>query len=569
MKNITKYIVIVVFGAALIFNSSCESTELDIRDNPNALAPEQASVDFFLSSIQEDFARHFDGDADNDPNDNWASGGNSNDGLGYMSMRLVRMMNLNGRNYASAWQASDMDDEWLNAYRGILADIRAMNITAEEQGLSQHIGISQFIEAYLFMIMVDFFGDVPYTEAIQAGDLIFNPSVDSGESIYAAMISLLDQAIANFNAAPVGTPPDPFYGNDYSLWIRAANTLKLRAYITTRLVDGSANAEFLSIIGSGNYIQDTSQDFQWLWAGTNTSQPDNRHPRFGINYTPTGGQEYQANHLMFTMDQNNDPRSRYYFYRQTPAVPGAEIPPDEVTLNCSLQPAPQHYIDGGFPFCFIPNGYWGRDHGDTEGIPPDGLLRTLPGVYPYGGTFDDDSFAVQTPSSGAGGSGVTVLLSAFNVDLWLAEWAMVAGDFAGARTALEAGMTKQIDKVQTFASTRLGTADDSFEPTAMEVSDYITATGDAFDAGNNDDKWNILGEQVFRANYGNGTDPYNFYRRTLFPNNLKPNREPNPGSFITSMYYPSNSVNRNQNITQKPTQSEPVFWDNNGIPPAN
>lgn len=569
MKKIIKYFVPVVFGIALIFNSSCESTELDLRDNPNALAPEQASVDFFLASIQEDFARHFDGDADNDPNDNWASGGNSNDGLGYMAMRLVRMMNFNGRNYASAWQPTDVDDEWVNAYRGILADIRSMNITAEEQGLSQHIAIGQFIEAYLFMIMVDFFGDVPYSEAARGGELIFNPTVDSGQAVYAQMITLLDQAIANFNADEVGTPPDLFYDNDYSLWIKAANTLKLRAYITTRLVDGSANSEFLSIIASGNYIQDTSEDFQWAWPGTNTSQPDNRHPRFGINYTPTGGQEYQANHLMFTMDTDNDPRNRYYFYRQTAAVPGAEIPPDEVTLNCSLQPAPQHYVDGGFPFCFIPNGYWGRDHGDSEGIPPDGLLRALPGVYPYGGAFDDDSFVPQTPTSGAGGDGITVILSAFNVDFWLAEWAMAGGDFAGARTAMEAGMVKQIAKVQEFFVGREGGADTSFEPTALEVANFISDTGDDFDAGSTDDKWNILGEQVFRANYGNGVDPYNFYRRTLFPNNLKPNREPNPGSFITSMWYPNNSVNRNQNIAQKPTQSEPVFWDNNGIPPAN
>ncbi|MGB5238532.1 MAG: SusD/RagB family nutrient-binding outer membrane lipoprotein [Flavobacteriaceae bacterium] len=567
MKNITKYAVLVAFGGLLTL-ASCESTELNLRDNPNALTPEQASVDFFLNSIQEDFVRQFEGDADNDNNDNFGSGGVA-DGFSAFGMDLTRMMNMAGRNYASVYNASDMDDEWTNCYRGVLADIRAAQPLIDEQGLAQHLAINQFIEAYLMLTMVDMFGDVPYTEAIKAGELNFNPAVDSAESIYAAMEVLIDQAIANFNAQAVGTPPDPFYGNDYELWIRACNTLKLKIYIQTRLVDSSAQSKFLAIIGSGNYIQDTSQDFQWLWPASNASQPDTRHPRFGINYTATGGQEYFANHLMFTMDQSADPRTRYYFYRQTAAVPGAEIPPDEVTLNCSLQTPPQHYVDGGFPFCFLPNGYWGRDHGDNEGIPPDGLLRVLPGVYPFGGTFDDDSFTPQTPTSGAGGSGVTVLLSAFNVDFWLAEWELAGGNAPGARDNILAGFDKSIAKVQAFLMGRLGTGDDSFEPSAADITAYRDAITAAFDAGSNDDQWNILGEQFIRANYGNGVEPYNFYRRTNYPDNLKPNREPDPSTFITSMYYPNNAVNRNQNISQKATQSEPVFWDTSGLPPAN
>ena len=78
-----------------------------------------------------------------------------------------------------------------------------------------------------------------------------------------------------------------------------------------------------------------------------------------------------SNWLMGTMDASHDPRIRYYFYRQVPAVPGQEIPADEEDLKCSLQSAPAHYTAGGFTFCSLPNGYWGRDHGDSDGLPPD------------------------------------------------------------------------------------------------------------------------------------------------------------------------------------------------------
>ncbi len=572
MKNINKYVALVAFGALVTF-SGCESLELDLRDNPNALTPEQASVDFFMASIQEDFVRQWEGDADFDLNDNWSSGGaTAGDGWNEHGQELTRMQNMFGRAYPSVYQNSDMDDEWRNCYRGFLSDVRAMNALAEEQGLAQHIGMSQFMEAYMMMSMVDFFGDVPYTEAIQGTELIFNPVVDPGQDIYEAMIVLLDQAIANFGAAEVGTPPDPFYGNDYSKWVLACNTLKLRAYITTSLlggVTGAQRSDFNSIINSGNYIQNTEDDFEWNWPGTSNTQPDVRHPRYGINYTVTGKQEYQANHLMYVMDQANDPRIRYYFYRQTDAVPGAEIPPDEVTLNCSLQPAPQHYIDGGFPFCFLPNGYWGRDHGDDEGIPPDGLTATLPGVYPAGGKFDDDSFVPSGPGTGGGGTGVTVLLSAFGVDLMRAEVAMNDGDMTAARDFMLAAFDKQMAKVQAFLIGREAGGDTSFEPSAGDIATFRQTLSDDFDAGSMEDKWNIFGEQYLIAHFGNGCEPYNFYRRTLFPNNLKPNREPNPGSFITSMYYPANAVNNNNNISQKPDQSQPVFWDTSGIPPAN
>ena len=41
---------------SLVVLSSCETTELDLTNNPNALSPEQASTDLFINNIQEDFA---------------------------------------------------------------------------------------------------------------------------------------------------------------------------------------------------------------------------------------------------------------------------------------------------------------------------------------------------------------------------------------------------------------------------------------------------------------------------------------------------------------------------------
>ncbi len=134
----------------------------------------------------------------------------------------------------------------LNAYLGILADIRAMTPLAEEAELTHHIGISQFIEAYLMVSMVDYFGDVPYSEIVQAAEGNFSPKVDPGADIYAAALDLLDQAIANFNAAAAADPANDlfYYKITISKWVKAANTLKMKIYVQSRLVDASAVAKF-------------------------------------------------------------------------------------------------------------------------------------------------------------------------------------------------------------------------------------------------------------------------------------------------------------------------------------
>lgn len=545
------------------FFYSCETLELDLTENPNALTPSDADVNFYLNSIQEDFVRQLSGNA-GVAEDNWATGGFQNgDGFNDIGATLTRLYNYGSRDYASGIQAGDGDDEWLNAYAGMLIDIKNMNVLAEEANLTHHIAMGQFFQAYTLAILADFFGDVPITEALQGSENL-SPNVEPGETAYDTALALLDQAIANFQAEAAADPTyDLYYDKDWDAWVRAANTLKMKLYLQRRLVDPGAQAAFLAIVGTGNYIQSTDQDFEYAWSATSASNPDTRHPRYGLNYQAAGAGDYMSNWLMNLMDTRNDPRKRYYFYRQTDAVPGSnDAPPNEELLNCSLEQPPQHYIDGGFTFCWLDNGYWGRDHGDDDGIPPDGLLRATWGVYPAAGNFDDDRFAAIGLGQGGAGAGITPIMLASYVDFYIAEWAMLDGDFAGARDAMLEGTRKSIAKVQTFIDVD-PLADASFAPTQADVDQWLLDLTTAFDAADDAGKWDLLSEAYWVALYGNGVEAYNYYRRTGFPTTLQPNLEPNPGTFQRSMYYPDNVVNRNSNVSQKPDQAQPVFWDTN------
>ncbi|MFS4467047.1 SusD/RagB family nutrient-binding outer membrane lipoprotein [Maribacter sp. 2210JD10-5] len=568
MKNIHKYLGLVLL-AGVVFMNSCETIELDLTENPNELRPDQSSPDLFLNSIQVDFATF-------------------TELMSWNGGDLVRISYMNGRNYQNIanYAPSLLNLEWNIAYQGdngevlasglevngILADIRAMAPEAEQAELYHHTAIGQFIEAYTMVTLVDFFGDVPYSEAIQ-GDAetpILNPNVDSGASIYDAALQLLDDAIINFGRDVTTEPANDFYyDGDWDDWIKASNTLKMKIYLQRRLVDPGAIDSFNAIVTSGNFIDETSEDLQFQW-GTNSVQPDVRHPRYADNYTPSGGVDYLPNWLMNYMSELEDPRIRYYFYRQVNAVPGEEIPPNEETLACSLEPVPAHYTDGGFTFCTLSNGYWGRDHGQNAGIPPDGFTRTVYGVYPSGGKFDDSSFKGLSVGSGAGGAGITPILLASWVDFMRAEVAMLTSP-ASAKPFLLAGIGKSIAKVRSFDGVDAG-ADQSFAPTDGNVTVFVDNIDSAFDAADDEGKWNIVSEQYFVSLFGNGIDGYNYYRRTGFPTTLQPNLEPDPGAFVRSLNYPGDFVNNNSSVSPKADQTVQVFWDTNpasNFPVAN
>jgi hypothetical protein len=445
-----------------------------------------------------------------------------------------------------------------------------MTPIAQEAGLNYHVGMGQFMEAYTMTMLVDFFGDVPYSQAVLGAEN-FNPSVDSGASIYAAAIAKLDEAIANFTDGGVAAPQnDFFYDGDASKWIKACNTLKLKLYMQTRLVDSGALANFNAIIASGNYISTSEDDFQFQW-GTNVVQPDNRHPRYGANYNASGGTgDYMSDDLMNYMLVHTDPRIRYYYYRQNEVTPGSDgSEPALETLQCSLQQPPPQYA--GFPFCTLPDGYWGRDHGSNEGTPPDGFLKTTFGVYPAGGKFDDDTFAGVSLGDGGGGAGITPILLSSTVDFLRAEAALVSGSPATAKTFLLSGLSKSVTKVLTFGSLDSG-ADLSFAPDAGAITAHSDAIAGEFDADPTGG-WNVLAREFFTSLFGNGSDGYNFYRRTGYPTDLQPSLEPNPGGFIRSFFYPANFVNNNSSIPQKAEVTQPVFWDTNpaspGFPSSN
>jgi len=567
MRKIFNKISIALASALVVFLVGCDTTDLSVVPSPNALNPEQASVDFFLNQIQQQVAEIHSGEEDRNEN-----------GLSQYGMEPVRILNAGGPTYRDVYAPSDFDRLWDNVYARALIDIRTMNPLAEEAGQFTHIAIGQILEAYVMMSMVDFFGDIPYSEAVSGGTGILNPIIDSGASIYQAADQLLLDAIANLNKDELVLPTnDLFYNGNESKWIRAANTMRLKLYLQTRLAnDGDFGASkstsiINSLIAANQLILNSSDDLQFQWATSNAA-PDSRHPYFAANFDGQGPSSdfYMSNYymnLLANQYDNPDPRIRYYLYRQVSDFSAADV----VTKECVTEISTPSWWDANEPYCLVPNingldGFWGRNHLDDDGIPPDQQFRTVFGVYPVGGPFDDDSFrnvsGSTAVSEGLAGAGISPIMMSSYTNFMLAEAALTLGTTGDPRTYLENGIRSSINKVVSFGSSL--SAESGLAPSSAYIDAHVADILAVYDAGSDTDKLRVIVEQYFIALWGNGIEAFNTFRRTGQPDNVTPGFVlQDSGNFLRSMWYPQVASDNNTNISQKAAPDTPVFWDTN------
>ncbi|MEO0527223.1 MAG: SusD/RagB family nutrient-binding outer membrane lipoprotein [Bacteroidota bacterium] len=559
--------------ALLLLVLGCETTDLSVKESPNTLNPTQADVDFFLNAIQQGLTDFFSGVE-----------GTGFQGMSEFGMEATRMLHASGPSYRELNAPGNFNRVWGTAYSTVLADVRSMTPLAEEAGLFTHIAIGQIIEAYIIITLVDYFGDIPYSDAIQGSDGNVSPVLDDDASVYEAANQLLLDAISNLNREEFSLPvTDLYYGDGNGVtieekWIRLANTLRLKLFLQTRLANESifgptaSISEINTLIAENNLIMDSEDDFIFNY-GTSLSAPDSRHPFFEKNYGGNGPSAsfIMANYYMDLMANEygqTDPRIRYYFYRQVSDFSDQNV----VTNNCSTQNAPPHYSTDEL-FCTVPNtngynGLWGWDHFRADGIPPHTPFVTMFGVYPAGGPFDDDSFRNVAGSTavneGLQGAGISPIMMSSYTYFMLAEAAETLGTSGDAAIWLEMGIRESINTTINFGAPIAAATGTALIPTSIEIDAHVAEIMDRFNGAAGPDRLKVLVQQYMIALWCNGIEAYNTYRRTGQPDDMQPAVQlADPGVYLRSNFYPQSAADNNSNVPQKAGVSQPVFWDTN------
>ncbi|HYG40546.1 MAG TPA: SusD/RagB family nutrient-binding outer membrane lipoprotein [Cytophagales bacterium] len=216
------------------------------------------------------------------------------------------------------------DNFWTNAYRDVLMDLdvarQRVEETAEALDLTEaqknnQLAIIDVCKVYMFSILVDAFGAVPYSEALNPD--ILTPKYDAGVDVYNSIIETLNQAIGMMDVESLGFSqnqdivyPEMDEDNPESVshWKKFANTLKLRLAINISDVDqGKASVMINEALASGVFT--SSEDNAAI---PYKLSPPNTNPVWE-DLVNSGRHDFVvSNTLIDLMDSTSDPRLSVY-----------------------------------------------------------------------------------------------------------------------------------------------------------------------------------------------------------------------------------------------------------------
>lgn len=164
------------------------------------------------------------------------------------------------------------------------------------------------------------YGDMPYTQAWNAE--YSYPEFDAQEDILRGLIGDIDEAIGQIDIDnPVRiVESDLFYKGDLSQWIRFANSIKLKIYMTMYDKDPSV-ADDIAALLSEDLIASAEDNFLFPFFDS----PENQNIKFKLfdKYSSGKNTWIFANKNVFDfMEEKNDPRIPVYFDEGPEAADG-------------------------------------------------------------------------------------------------------------------------------------------------------------------------------------------------------------------------------------------------------
>ena len=217
----------------------------------------------------------------------------------------------------------DFDDEMDALYTGGgLVDVRQAIALAEEAGRAPYAGILKVHEAFMVGTVASFYGDIPYSQAVDSD--ITEPALDDQAAVYAALQTLLDEAIVDLGGAGAGPGAvDLAFAGNTASWIAVANTLKARYHMHWAELDGSRYALAATAAAAGISTAAGNWDAPFTTAATeNNLWYQFERDRSG--YVSAG--DFLVP-LMISNDGTADPRTSLYYSGSPPAPRTSNLSP--------------------------------------------------------------------------------------------------------------------------------------------------------------------------------------------------------------------------------------------------
>lgn len=203
---------------------------------------------------------------------------------------------------------------WSDLYRNVLTDLedakRAISedATIEATTKANQIAIANLMQIYTWHVLVDTYGNIPYSEALQ-GNANIIPKYDDDADIYMDLFARLDGAIAQLSGGGESFGgADLIYNGNTAQWMKFANSLKLKMAVRISDFDNGMAATKASEAAAAGVIVISEDNASFPFEAT----PPNTNPLW-VRLVQSGRKDYiLANTFVDLIVPLNDPRRHVY-----------------------------------------------------------------------------------------------------------------------------------------------------------------------------------------------------------------------------------------------------------------
>lgn len=210
------------------------------------------------------------------------------------------------------------DVHWDIMYRDVIKHLEqaAESIEASEDGSvtpgnkKNKLAIIQILRAYSYGNLVETYGDIPYSEAMDVNNAL--AKYDDAKTIYLSLIDILDAALVDLDGSEGSFSPleDKIYDGDASQWKKFANTLKLKMGMVLADEDPAASIRIVNsaVNENGGIFIDNTDNAGYKYSAPPNNSPMNDHFILGTSPGAVAGKT-----IVDLMNDLKDPRRATYF----------------------------------------------------------------------------------------------------------------------------------------------------------------------------------------------------------------------------------------------------------------
>jgi hypothetical protein len=279
-----------IAGATLM--GSCTKNFEEINTNPDKTTGELINPNYFISQSQFNFSQ------------------TGYDQLLYQAGWMQSLASTfsyysNGDKYVYGGAGTGyFTYTWNRAYSALTLVNEMQDLIKDKPEFSNLNACGTILRVLIIQRLTDLYGDVPYSEAVQAKSGIFAPKFDKQQAIYTDALAKLEAATAALDASKAGPTADLFYGGDVAKWKRLGYSLMLKYAMRMTKVDAASAKTWAEKAFAGGTMSSVADDAKVMADASNATSSNSDVVR-----TPDDFRELRwGKTLIDYMKSTNDPR---------------------------------------------------------------------------------------------------------------------------------------------------------------------------------------------------------------------------------------------------------------------